>query len=61
MSKKKKYKVIHDFTDLKDKNKVYRVGDTYPNPVNKKVNDERIEELSSSDNKLGSPVIKEEE
>lgn len=54
-----KYEVIRDFTDLEDKDKVYKAGDTYPNPVNKKIKKERIEELLSSDNKQGQPVIKE--
>ncbi|WP_409297754.1 hypothetical protein V1498_06845 [Peribacillus sp. SCS-26] len=54
-----KYEVIHDFKDLQDKNKVYAVGDTYPNPANKKVSKERIKELSSSNNKIGKPLIKE--
>ncbi|WP_026572501.1 hypothetical protein [Bacillus sp. UNC438CL73TsuS30] len=56
---KQKYEVIHDFKDLQDKNKVYRVGDTFPKPANKKVTEERLEELSSTSNKLGKPVIKE--
>ncbi|PKR82563.1 hypothetical protein [Heyndrickxia camelliae] len=56
---KKKYEVIHDFKDLQDKDKIYRVGDTYPQPINKKVEEKRLEELLSSSNKLGKPVIKE--
>ena len=58
--KQKKYIVIEDFTDLKDRSKVYRKGDIYPNPANKKVSKERIKQLASSDNKQGRPVIKEE-
>ena len=54
-----KYEVIHDFKDLEDKNKVYTVGSTFPNPANKKVSKERIKELSSSKNKIGKPLIKE--
>ena len=61
MAKQPKYVVIKDFTDLKDRGKIYRKGDVYPNPANKKVNKERIKELTSSDNKLGKAVIKEEE
>ncbi|MED1603651.1 hypothetical protein [Alkalihalophilus marmarensis] len=52
-----KYKVLEDFTDLKDKNKVYRNGDTYPKPVNKKVSKKRLDELSTTNNRLGLPLI----
>lgn len=55
----KKYEVIHDFKDLQDKNKVYAKGDIFPNPANKKVKAERIKELSSAENKIGKPLIKE--
>lgn len=52
------YKVIKYFTDLQDDNHAYNVGDTYPrkglNP-----SEERIAELSGSDNKQGVPLIKE--
>ncbi|MBT2718328.1 hypothetical protein [Bacillus sp. ISL-57] len=59
MSKKKKYQVTVDFKDLQDKDKIYRKGDSFPKPGNKKVEEERLEELLSSENKLGKPVIKE--
>ncbi|MCM3665515.1 hypothetical protein M3204_13945 [Mesobacillus subterraneus] len=52
-----KYKVIKAFTDLQDENHVYRVGDKFPRSGRAKK--ERIEELSSSDNTLGEPVIAE--
>ena len=55
----KKFTVLHDFKDLQDKNKIYVKGDTYPNPVNKKVDDKRIKELSSTKNKLGKKLIEE--
>ena len=61
MAKQSKYVVIKDFTDLKYRGKIQRKGDVYPNPANKKVSKERIKELTSSDNKLGKAVIKEEE
>lgn len=62
MAKKdKKYIVVEDFKDLQDKNKVYAKGDTYPSPANKKISKERIQALSSKDNKQGRPVIKEVE
>ena len=52
------YKVIKYFTDLQDGHYAYNVGDTYPrkglNP-----SEERIAELSGSDNKQGVPLIKE--
>lgn len=59
MSEKKKYQAVVDFKDLQDKEKIYRKGDTFPKPGNKKVEEERLEELLSSDNKMGKPVIKE--
>lgn len=52
-----KYKVIKAFTDLQDDNHVYRVGDKFPRSGRAKK--ERIEELSSSDNAIGEPVIEE--
>lgn len=57
----KKYEVIANFRDGEDKNKLYEVGDTYPKPANKKVSKSRIESLSSKDNKIGKPFIKEVE
>lgn len=59
--KEKKYIVVRDFKDLQDKNKVYAKGDTYPNPANKNIKKERLDELLSSKNKQGRPVIKEVE
>ncbi|MGC4375928.1 hypothetical protein WD019_03150 [Fictibacillus sp. Mic-4] len=56
---KKKYIVVEDFTDLQDKNKVYRKGDAYPNPPNKKVSQKRLDELASDKNRIGAPLIKE--
>lgn len=51
-----KYEVIKDFKDLQDKNHIYRVGDKYPRKG--KVKNERVEELSTSANKLNTPLIK---
>jgi len=51
-----KYVVIKDFTDLQDKNHIYRAGDKYPRKG--KAKNERVEELSSSANKLKTPLIK---
>ena len=50
------YKVIHFFTDLKDFNHAYHVGDVYPR-MGVKVSDARIAELASSKNKQGKPLI----
>ncbi len=54
-----KYEVIHDFTDLQDDDKVYFKGDLFPDPVNKRIKKERINELLSKKNKQGRAVIKE--
>ena len=52
------YRVIKSFTDLKDNNHAYSVGDTFPhNGV--KVDAERVSELASDKNRLGVPLIEE--
>ena len=52
------YRVIKAFTDLKDNNHAYSVGDTFPhNGV--EVDAERIAELASDKNRLGIPLIEE--
>lgn len=56
-----KYQVLVDFKDLQDGNKIYRKGDVYPRPANKKVGNDRLNELLSSDNNFGKPIIKEVE
>lgn len=56
-----KYEVIRSFTDGQDKNKKYEVGDSFPQPANKKISPERLKELASSNNKLGQPVIQGKE
>jgi hypothetical protein len=50
------YKVLHLFADLTDKNHVYNPGDVYPRK-GIDVSDERIAELSGSNNKQGIPLI----
>lgn len=60
-TKKDKYEVIKYFTDLQDNNKAYEVGDRFPKPYNKKISAERLDELSGSDNKQGTPLIKKVE
>lgn len=52
-----RYTVIKAFTDLKDNNYIYRVGDEYPRH-GLKVNAERAEELSGENNRQGTPLIK---
>ena len=50
------YKVIKSFTDLKDNNYAYYVGDTFPrNGV--EAGAERVAELASDKNRLGVPLI----
>ncbi|WP_110928415.1 hypothetical protein [Bacillus massiliglaciei] len=57
-NKKDKYIVLYDFTDLEDKSKIYRKGDSYPKPATKNISKKRLEELSSTKNKIGLPLIK---
>lgn len=52
------YKVIKHFADLQDKNHIYNVGDTFPHK-GLEVSEERLAELSGSDNKQGVPLIEE--
>ncbi|UXR74946.1 MULTISPECIES: hypothetical protein [unclassified Staphylococcus] len=53
-----KYEVLKTFKDLQDNDKLYKKGNTFPRPANKKVDEERILELSSSDNRQRKPLIK---
>ena len=52
------YKVIKSFVDLRDKNHLYKVGDTFPK-VGSVASENRIAELSSNQNKMGVPLIEE--
>lgn len=52
------YKVIEEFVDLKDNNHVYNVGDKFPYD-GRVISEERINELSGSDNKRKMPLIAE--
>lgn len=54
------YKAIERFTDLKDDNYLYEVGDRFPRK-GKRVAPARYAELSGSNNKRGRPVIKKVE
>ncbi|KAA1039118.1 hypothetical protein ERX35_007840 [Macrococcus equipercicus] len=56
-TKTKKYEVIRAFTDAQDNYKEYEINNIYPNPANKKVSEERIQELLSHPN--GKSYIKE--
>lgn len=51
------YKVVKDFTDLKDNNHVYLAGDIYPRK-GVTVSEERVAELAGADNKRGTALIK---
>jgi len=51
------YQVIRFFTDLKDNDYAYKVGDTFPRE-GVEVSEERLAELAGSDNKQGTPLIK---
>lgn len=54
------YKVIKLFTDLHDNDYLYNVGDTFPRK-GISVTEERIAELSGSDNKQHAPLIEKVE
>lgn len=54
------YKVIHYFEDLQDFNHPYKVGDTFPR-LGMVVTEERLKELSGSNNKQGKPLIEKVE
>ena len=52
------YKVVVMFTDLKDGNHKYEVGDTYPRE-GYKPSLVRVKELSTNENKRGIALIEE--
>ena len=54
-----RYKVIYKFKDLQDNVHIYNVGDTYPRHY-VTVSKERLNELKTSKNKIGVPLIKAE-
>ena len=54
------FRVIAEFADLHDDNHVYRVGDKYPR-TRKRVAKKRLDELMSSNNKIGRPLIEKVE
>lgn len=53
----KKYEVIHFFTDLRDYDHPYNVGDEFPRQ-GVTVSEKRLAELSSSNNRQRRPLIK---
>lgn len=53
----KKYEVIHFFTDLRDYDHAYNVGDEFPRQ-GVSVSDERLAELSGNGNRQGKPLIR---
>lgn len=57
----KSYVAIHDFKDLEDNSYVYLKDDPYPRKGNKNVDEERIQELMSNQNKQGKQLIKEQD
>ncbi|SFP81038.1 hypothetical protein SAMN05421839_1774 [Halolactibacillus halophilus] len=60
MAKSAKYLSNENWRDLDD-DKEYEKDKPWPRPVNKKVSQERIDELLSSKNKAGRPMIKKVE
>ena len=54
------YKAIKGFRDLQDNSYLYQAGDTFPRD-GIKVSAKRIEELSTSNNRRGEPMIVEVE
>lgn len=54
------YRVIEYFEDLQDHDHKYRAGDYFPRP-GFVVSEERLQELATSANRRGRPVIKAEE
>lgn len=49
-------KVIKYFTDLQDSNHEYNKGDVFPRK-SKEVSEERLTELSTNNNRQGTPLI----
>ena len=56
----KKYVVLYDFKDLEDNSYVYFKDDPFPRK-GKTVDDERIQELSTTNNKRNKILIKEQD
>ncbi|MEW4223135.1 hypothetical protein [Rossellomorea marisflavi] len=56
-----KWIVEEDFTDLQDGRKIYRKGKGFPRPANKEVDPKRLEELATTQNRQGVPLIRKVE
>lgn len=54
------YRVVKGFTDLQDQNHYYKAGDIYPRD-GLDVSSQRIEELSGTNNRQHTILIKAEE
>lgn len=52
------YRVVSQFADLKDGKHIYEVGDKFPR-LGVVISEKRLQELSTSSNKTGRPVIEE--
>ena len=52
------FKVIHDFKDLQDDDKIYKVGDKFPRKGYEPT-EKRIAELLGKRNKIGESLIEE--
>lgn len=50
------YRVVYKFSDLQDNGHIYRPGDIYPRG-DMPASDERIDALSTGNNKIGIPLI----
>ncbi|MEC5422395.1 hypothetical protein QGM71_02680 [Virgibacillus sp. C22-A2] len=57
----KQYVVIHDFKDLKDNDTIYIKDDIYPRRADAVLSEGRVQELMSGENKIGKPLIKEQD
>lgn len=57
MAKTTKYEVLSDFIDTQDNDYLYKKGRKFPRG-NKKVDEQRLEQLLSADNVVGEPLIK---
>lgn len=51
-----KYVVVKYFTDLQDNDYAYNVGDAFPHD-GLEVTEERLQELSTAENRQGVPLI----
>lgn len=51
-----KYRVIHYFTDLRDNNHPYQVGDVFPRQ-GAVATENRLKELSGANNRRNKPLI----